>query len=78
MKNWKGKPFLDWCLSDINDERKINYNLYNKSKNESMCFTSEEELDKSVIRKIQESIIENIKLEKNEWYVELIDYQMQL
>ena len=27
MKRWIGKPYIDWCKADEDDERKINYHV---------------------------------------------------
>lgn len=73
---WKGRKFTYWCGADINDERKINYTLNWYSIGQGLQvfhFTSEEEVDPLTMHRIRNSKIHEIRLENNEWFVEL-DY----
>ena len=69
---WKGKKFTYWCRADVNDERKINYTMNHRSIGQGLQvfrFTSEEEVDWLMMQRIRESVIEEIKLENDEWHV---------
>lgn len=74
MKNWIGKPFVEWCKADPNDERKINYNVRGvwEGKEQIASFTSAETMESMWLFRLQNSRIAKIQLVSDEWYVELV------
>ena len=72
--SYKGMNFRDWCALDVNDERKINYEItYIKGLEEKTeKFTSEDGVDELMMIRIQNSFIDDLKLADDEWYVKLI------
>ena len=72
--NYKGMNFRDWCALDVEDDRKINYTLYGVWDNaeHEEFFTSEDLVEPIMLFRLQTSIIEQVELSNNEWYVTLI------
>ena len=74
MKKYKGMNFKEWCMLDADDERKINYTLkgFWGWKEHEEHFTSEEDVDGMMLFRVQNSFIEDIHLQNNEWFVVLV------
>jgi hypothetical protein len=74
MEKYKGMNFQEWCGLDETDKRKINYTIaYTQAMQPVTAkFTSEDKVDRLMMHRIRNSIIDSIKLINNEWYVELI------
>lgn len=70
MTSYKGMNFREWCKLDENDERKINYTLWD-IKGKCHVFTSDDTVSWEMLEKIRSSIIENIMLLNNEWFAEI-------
>ena len=69
---WKGRSFRYWCRADRNDTRKINYTLNHRSIGQGLktyTFTSEDIVDFSLFYDVQNSVINEIKLVNDEWFV---------
>jgi hypothetical protein len=74
MKKYKGMNFTEWCMLDADDERKINYTLkgFWEGKKHEVHFTSEDDVDGMMLFRVQNSLIEDIKLINNEWHAILV------
>lgn len=74
MKKWIGKPYIDWCKDDEDDERKINYHVRGvwEGKEQEIDFTSEDTMDSMWLFRLQRSIIESLDMRDNEWFVSLV------
>lgn len=59
--------FKQWCALDVEDDRKINYEILKDGK--VLHLTSEDYVSHSMMRFIQESTIQFLKLFNNQWYV---------
>lgn len=70
MTSYKGMNFREWCKLDENDERKINYTLWD-IKGKCHVFTSDDFVPWKMLGKIRSSIIKDIMLLNNEWFVEI-------
>lgn len=70
MTSYKGMNFREWCKLDENDERKINYTLWD-IKGKCHVFTSDDIVSWEMLAKVRNSVIEDLKLLYNEWFVEL-------
>ena len=70
---WSGKRFIYWCRADRNDQRKIHYILhyYTITGPKEEVFTSEDSINPLTMSMIRGSVIKDLKLVDNEWYVEL-------
>ena len=71
---WKGRSYRYWCRADRNDTRKINYTLNHRSIGQGLktyTFTSEDIVDFSLFYDVQNSVINEIKLVNDEWFVVL-------
>ena len=69
---WKGRSFARWCKVDVNDERKINYTVNHRSIGKGLRvfkFTSDDYVDGEYMYWLNTGVINEIKLENNEWYV---------
>ena len=69
---WKGRSYRYWCRADRNDTRKINYTLNHRSIGQGLktyTFTSEDIVDFSLFYDVQNSVINEIKLVNDEWFV---------
>ena len=64
--------FVTWCKKDVNDERKINYTLKTYD-DKVLNFTSEEEQPRSMLIRLQNALIDKIKLVNNEWFANLYE-----
>ena len=71
MDKWVGKKFVDFCRSDLEDERKINYEMLIENTGEKMKFTSEDIVSAETMKQIRKSVIRKVRLENNEWSVSL-------
>lgn len=71
MSKWIGKKFVDFCRSDLEDERKINYEMLIEDTGEKMKFTSEDTVSAETMKQIRKSTIRKVRLANNEWYVSL-------
>lgn len=58
--------FIEWCKKDINDERKINYTL-----NSNIKFTSDDEVDFTILSALRRAELLSATLIENEWFVNL-------
>ena len=65
----KPTKYIDWCMEDPDDERKINYSL--EVQGEVFDFTSESNVSLSIMWALQASEIRNIGLIEGEWYADL-------
>ena len=62
--------FRDWCEKDVNDARKINYELHRLNKVER--FTSEDLVEPDIMKYLNlEAVIVSRKLRNNEWHITL-------
>ena len=71
---WKGRSFRYWCRADRSDTRKINYTLNHRSIGQGLrvyTFTSEDKVDLALMWDIEHSVINEIKLIDDEWFVTL-------
>ena len=68
--SYKGMNFREWCKLDINDERKIHYVFWD-NKGKCHVFTSDDIVSWEMLEKIRNSIIEDVMLLFNEWYIEI-------
>ena len=59
--------FQEWCALDIEDERKINYELLKDRRVEH--FTSDDEVSPSIMHFVRNATIQFLKLLHNEWFV---------
>ena len=68
---WPGKRFTYWCRADRNDERKIHYtlNVYSIAGTEVHHFTTDDSVNLDMLERIRRSIIKEIRLQDDEWYV---------
>lgn len=69
---WKGRSFRYWCRADINDTRKINYTINHRSIGQGLRvyrFTSDDLVDIEKMYWCRTGIINDLKLENNEWFV---------
>lgn len=73
MKSWKGKLFIDWCLCNSNDDRKINYKItvVSDGKHKEIKFTSEDYINGKWLLKIQDCIIISMILKNGQWFAKL-------
>lgn len=73
LEYWPGKRFTYWCRADRNDERKIHYtlNVHSIAGTEVHNFTTDDSVDLVMLERIRRSIIKEICLQDNEWYVVL-------
>ena len=72
MKRKRRTRFVTWCKRDPDDERKINYEFTDCNRHQYV-FTSEDEVDLGLFRKISQAWIKNIELVDNEWYAVLYE-----
>lgn len=72
MKRKRRTRFVTWCKRDPDDERKINYE-FTDCNGHQYVFTSEDEVDLGLFRKISQAWIKNIELVDNEWYAVLYE-----
>lgn len=70
MTSYKGMNFREWCKLDEYDERKINYTLWD-IKGKCHVFTSEDIVSWEMLYIVRNSVIEDLKLLHNEWFVEI-------
>lgn len=72
-----GMNFKEWCGLDPNDERKINYTFKEiiNSNEQATRYTSDDYVSRVAMYRMQNSIIEEISLKDNEWFVVLV-YQI--
>ena len=68
--SYKGMNFREWCKLDTHDERKIHYTLWD-IKGKCHVFTSDDIVSWEMLEKVRNSIIEDVMLLFNEWYVEI-------
>lgn len=59
--------FREWAAQDVEDTRRINYELLRDGKVEH--FTSDDEVAPSVMHFVRNAEIQFLKLFHNEWYV---------
>lgn len=72
LKRWEGRSFQRWCAKDTSDERKIHYTLHKCGMEpETFRFTSEEDVDGLTMYRVQQSTVKSLRLDSNEWHVEL-------
>ena len=64
--------FITWCKRDPDDERKINYE-FTDCDGHKYTFTSEDEIDWSLFRRVSRAWIKSIGLVDNEWYTVLYE-----
>ena len=64
--------FITWCKRDPDDERKINYEFTDCDGHKYM-FTSEDEIDWSLFRRVSRAWIKSIGLVDDEWYAILYE-----
>lgn len=72
MKKKRRTRFITWCKRDPDDERKINYE-FTDCNGHQYVFTSEDELDLSLFRRVSYAWIKEIELIDDEWYVVLYE-----
>ena len=72
MKRKRRTRFVTWCKRDPDDERKINYEFTDYNGHQYV-FTSEDEVDLGLFRRISQAWIKNIELVDNEWYAVLYE-----
>ena len=70
MSIYKDMNFRESCKLDENDERKINYAFWD-IKGKCHVFTSDDIVSWEMLKKIRNSVIEDIMLLHNEWCVEI-------
>lgn len=68
--SYKGMNFREWCKLDVDDERKIHYVFWN-NKGKRHIFTSDDIVSWEMLEKIRNSVIEDIMILHNEWFVEI-------
>ena len=61
------KTFADWCREDMEDTRKINYELLRNGKVEYL--TSDDYVTPEIMCFVRDAEIQFLKLFNNEWYV---------
>lgn len=59
--------FIEWCAQDVEDERKINYEVLRNGKVEH--FTSEDEVPFGTLYFLKSAELLFVKLFHNEWFV---------
>lgn len=71
---WHGKKYTMFCRADINDTRKIHYTLNEQTLTgiETQRFTSDDFASLSLLTKVRNSRINDVKLIDNEWFVDLL------
>lgn len=71
IAKWTGKMFVDFCKSDLEDTRKINYKLRCTNSGKITKFTSDDVVEPVWIARLRDCRVNEIQLIDNEWYADL-------
>lgn len=72
LKDYIGMNFKEWCALDEEDTRTLHIELESEKSKEHFSFISNCGVTPLEMIMIQKSVIKNIELIDNEWYVELV------